>query len=610
MLVVGHKLGLGEVTPANLSLSIFALLAITAGTLYQKRFVAPCDVRTANAVQLAAALVVTAPLAWLEDGAWQPHPELLGAMAWSVLALTLGGSSLLYMLIQRGAATRVASLMYLVPPCTAVMAWLLFGEALGASVLAGFALTAVGVWLVVLPSRCTMTPAMFEDFTLHDIDHQGVRLRARRGGDGPPLLLLHGHPQTHAMWHAVAGPLAQRFSVVAMDLRGRGDSTRLPASVDHALYSKRAMAADAVAVMRHFGFERFAVCAHDRGARVAHRLALDHPDAPTRMMLLDIAPTLAMYEGTTEAFARAYWHWFFLIQDAPLPERAIEADPSAWLREGMGRRFAGLGPFAPEALAEYERCIAIPAAQPRSARTTEPRRRSTSSTIASTATRGQPRSRAAARVVGRAGRGRALLRRARPVARRGHRRQRHRARLRPLHCRGAAGRTAGRDADILWRPQAMTTAHRIAVIAGDGIGKEVMPESLRVLAAAARRFGIAIEQQTFEFADCDYYARHGKMMPDDWKAQLGGFDAILFGAVGWPATVPDHVSLWGSLLKFRREFDQYVNLRPGAPDAGHPLAAGRPQRSATEAWRYRHADRAREHRGRIFEHRRAHVRGH
>jgi len=204
-----------------------------------------------------------------------------------------------------------------------------------------------------------MTLAMFEDFTLHDIDHHGVRLRARRGGDGLPLLLLHGHPQTHAMWHAVVGPLARQFSVVAMDLRGRGDSARLPASTDHALYCKRAMAADAVAVMRHFGFERFAVCAHDRGARVAHRLALDHPDAPTRLMLLDIAPTLAMYEGTTEAFARAYWHWFFLIQDAPLPERAIEADPLAWLREGMGRRFAGLGPFAPEALAEYERCISM-----------------------------------------------------------------------------------------------------------------------------------------------------------------------------------------------------------------------------------------------------------
>ena len=106
------------------------------------------------------------------------------------------------------------------------------------------------------------------------------------------------------------------------------------------------------------------------------------------------------------------------------------------------------------------------------------------------------------------------------------------------------------------------TTHRIAVIAGDGIGKEVMPESLRVLDAAARRFGIALDRQTFEFADCDYYAKHGKMMPDDWKDQLGGFDAILFGAVGWPASVPDHVSLWGSLLKFRREFDQYVNLRP------------------------------------------------
>ena len=108
----------------------------------------------------------------------------------------------------------------------------------------------------------------------------------------------------------------------------------------------------------------------------------------------------------------------------------------------------------------------------------------------------------------------------------------------------------------------MTTPHRIAVIAGDGIGPEVMPESLRVLDAAARRFAIALDLHTFDFANCAHYARHGKMMPDDWKAQLEGFDAILFGAVGWPATVPDHVSLWGSLLKFRREFDQYVNLRP------------------------------------------------
>jgi len=124
------------------------------------------------------------------------------------------------------------------------------------------------------------------------------------------------------------------------------------------------------------------------------------------------------------------------------------------------------------------------------------------------------------------------------------------------------------------------TAHRIAVIAGDGIGKEVMPESLRVLEAAARRFGIDLALQTFDFANCDHYARHGKMMPDDWKDQLRGVDAILFGAVGWPATVPDHVSLWGSLLKFRREFDQYVNLRPARlmPGIRSPLVDrdGRP----------------------------------
>jgi drug/metabolite transporter (DMT)-like permease len=149
LLVVGHKLGAGEVTAANFALAAFALLSITAGTLYQKRFVQPCDVRTANAVQLAAALLVTAPLAWIEAGVWQMHPELVGAMAWSVLVLTLGGSSMLYLLIQRGAAAKVTSLLYLVPPCTAVLAWLLFGEALSAQVLAGIAVTAVGVSLVV-----------------------------------------------------------------------------------------------------------------------------------------------------------------------------------------------------------------------------------------------------------------------------------------------------------------------------------------------------------------------------------------------------------------------------------------------------------------------------
>lgn len=156
LLVVWDKLAHGEVTPLNLGLCLLALLAITSGTLYQKRFVAPCDVRSANLVQLAAAFVVVLPLALAESEAMQPAPALLGAMAWSVLVLTLGGSSLLYLMVQRGAATRVTSLMYLVPPCTAVLAWLLFDEALTLRVLAGLALTASGVGLVVrapLPSQ-------------------------------------------------------------------------------------------------------------------------------------------------------------------------------------------------------------------------------------------------------------------------------------------------------------------------------------------------------------------------------------------------------------------------------------------------------------------------
>ncbi|MBQ1763770.1 MAG: DMT family transporter, partial [Aquincola sp.] len=154
LLVVWRKLGQGELGAWNLLLAVGALLGITAGTLYQKRHVAPCDVRTANFVQLLAAFAVTLPASWLIDT--QPvqwHPELIGALAWSVLVLTLGGSSLLYLLIQQGAATRVTSLLYLVPPCTAVMAWLLFREALGPLVLTGLALTAVGVALVVKAPR-------------------------------------------------------------------------------------------------------------------------------------------------------------------------------------------------------------------------------------------------------------------------------------------------------------------------------------------------------------------------------------------------------------------------------------------------------------------------
>jgi haloacetate dehalogenase len=184
-------------------------------------------------------------------------------------------------------------------------------------------------------------------------------LHTRSGGSGPPLLLLHGHPQTHSMWHQVAPALGRHFTVVMMDLRGYGDSCRPRGDATHAAYSKRVMAADAVAVMQHYGFSRFCVLAHDRGARVAHRLAADHPAAVDRLMLLDIAPTLAMYENTGQAFATAYWHWFFLIQPPPLPEALIEADPARYVRSVMGKRHAGLAAFTPEALAEYERCAQI-----------------------------------------------------------------------------------------------------------------------------------------------------------------------------------------------------------------------------------------------------------
>ena len=190
----------------------------------------------------------------------------------------------------------------------------------------------------------------------------GLHIHALVGGEGPPLLLLHGHPQTHAIWHKVAPQLAERFTLVLADLRGYGGSSKPAGDADHANYSKRTMARDVLRLMQSLGHARFDVLAHDRGARVAHRLAVDHADAVRRLVLLDIAPTLAMYEQTTEAFARAYWHWFFLIQPAPMPERLIEADPGAYLREVMGRRSAGLAPFDPRALAAYEAGLRQPGA--------------------------------------------------------------------------------------------------------------------------------------------------------------------------------------------------------------------------------------------------------
>lgn len=203
---------------------------------------------------------------------------------------------------------------------------------------------------------------MFTSYT-HELRLvNGLNIHCRIGGEGPPLLLLHGHPQTHVIWHKVADQLAENFTVVAADLRGYGDSDKPVVSEASASYSKRIMARDQLMLMQSFGFAQFSVLAHDRGARVAHRLALDHPDAVTRMILLDIAPTLAMYTQANEEFARAYWHWFFLIRPTPLPETLIEADPENYLRTVMGNRSAGMGPFTDDAFSEYLRCLKLPGA--------------------------------------------------------------------------------------------------------------------------------------------------------------------------------------------------------------------------------------------------------
>jgi haloacetate dehalogenase len=192
--------------------------------------------------------------------------------------------------------------------------------------------------------------------------HLNLRHNLAAAAGKPPLLLLHGFPQTHAMWHRVAPRLAGNFSLVLPDLRGYGDSEKPAGDAAHVAYSKRTMAADIVALMRSLGFERFAVCGHDRGGRVAHRMALDHPFAVERLMLLDISPTLTMYERSDMALARAYYHWFFLIQPQPLPERLIGGDPVFYLRSSLGGWGShGLEIFDPRALAEYERCIGDPA---------------------------------------------------------------------------------------------------------------------------------------------------------------------------------------------------------------------------------------------------------
>ncbi len=202
---------------------------------------------------------------------------------------------------------------------------------------------------------------LFPGFVAQRVATPDASIHCVVGGSGPPLLLLHGYPQTHAMWHQVAPALAASFTVVCADLRGYGDSDK-PASDDtHAAYSKRAMAADMVALMRALGFARFGVAGHDRGGRVAHRLAVDHPETVERLAVLDISPTRRMYRATDMAFASAYYHWFFLIQPFDLPERLIGADPSYYLRcKTSGWGSAGGAFFDPRAYAEYERCFRMP----------------------------------------------------------------------------------------------------------------------------------------------------------------------------------------------------------------------------------------------------------
>ena len=201
---------------------------------------------------------------------------------------------------------------------------------------------------------------MFEKFTPTRIQTQSAEIFVRHAGAGKPLVLLHGFPQTSAMWHKVAPILAEEFCVVCPDLRGYGQSSKPETDAAHLPYSKRAMAQDIIDVMRLLGFERFSVAGHDRGARVAHRLALDHAKQVEKVCVMDIVPTLHMFDHTDQAFATGYYHWFFLIQGKGLPERMIAADPEYYLRMKLGQWSAPGAKFDPTAVAEYIRCYSNP----------------------------------------------------------------------------------------------------------------------------------------------------------------------------------------------------------------------------------------------------------
>ncbi|ABR90713.1 hydrolase [Janthinobacterium sp. Marseille] len=202
---------------------------------------------------------------------------------------------------------------------------------------------------------------MFAGFERHNAKVNGVNIAYIKGGQGPALLLLHGHPQTHVIWHKVADTLAQHYTVIASDLRGYGDSDKPQGLPDHSNYSKRVMGEDQIALMQQLGFEQFLLMAHDRGGRVAYRMALDHPEVIRKLVILDVAPTLAMYEKANRAFATAYYHWFFLTRPAPFPETLINSHPDVYLQHTIAGRSAGMKPFTPEAYAEYLRCLRDPA---------------------------------------------------------------------------------------------------------------------------------------------------------------------------------------------------------------------------------------------------------
>jgi haloacetate dehalogenase len=195
---------------------------------------------------------------------------------------------------------------------------------------------------------------VFDGFETTDVGTGEGRIHVLRAGGGPPLLLMHGYPQTHVMWHRLAPALAEDFTVVVTDLRGYGASAKPRSHADHWPYTKRAMAAEQVAVMHALGFDRFAVCGHDRGARVGYRMALDHPERVTRLAVLDIVPTGEVLTRADRAFGLGYWHWFFLAQPAPTPERMIGADPDAYYRH------FDAGFFDPEAVAAYRRAADDP----------------------------------------------------------------------------------------------------------------------------------------------------------------------------------------------------------------------------------------------------------